>query len=657
MDCSQSVKIAIKEKEVRRYLASKSTTEIMKRIDAPITAIMVYPERARITRRGTLHLPKGEHVLALCDLPMTVESDSVRASGANPYVTILHVDVTLQDNAEAEKRERDHLSQEFTDLLQHQSRINDDIHIQDEKIAFLTDVNQSASRDMGKAVASGETTLQNLTEFTQYISQQLRDAQSIRRELLKERREIEIQLNKLQPKLPPELRASLTPSPPKKSKPSGRSFGRSSQNPPVPPSRFSELRNNNENNRLNSNDVPSRAQIFGRIAHGDDNKQAKRSPSPPNPFGSRQQQNRGQSPFTFSRHPQFQSILVTVSAETDTEWIFDLSYTVQNVEWEPSYDVRIEDDEVSMTLVALIHQHTGEDWPPVPLTISNARLSQNGDMPRIRPWLIDGELPASPSPRRNFRSRFGGKSDDSKQGAAKSGSILRRVLSNADASKNSASESSGISDPYDSLPMVTFEVPEVQAIPTAKEDDQFAKAHVLTFNFDVEMDHVAVPGQAHDVYKRARVRNTSTQTLLPGTLMIFNKSEFVGKAELKITPPDETFSFQAGVDHEIKLDRKMVEQIATGPLSGNLRRTEFTYRISLVNEGDTSATIALYDHLPIARNKQIKVFIKTILPQPKDQTESNIYMWRVFLAPKQRQDIRLVFVLEHPRDMKLISLK
>jgi uncharacterized protein (TIGR02231 family) len=308
-----------------------------------------------------------------------------------------------------------------------------------------------------------------------------------------------------------------------------------------------------------------------------------------------------------------------------------------------------------MSLVALVYQNTGEDWPAVPLTISNARSTKSGNMPRIRPWLIDAERP-TPSSRR-ARPRFGKAPEQS--GATQSGSLLNRIMSNADPAQNEspALSSSGLTDRYDSLPMVNFEVVDVQAIPSTKDKDTISKVYVYATLFDWKMDYVAVPGQAQDVFKRARVKNTSDQTLLPATLMIFNDNEFIGKGELKMIPPGETFSFQAGVEDNMHLDRKMLEQIATGPLGSNLRRTEFTYRISLENDTDQDAIIALYDRLPIARNKQIKVFIKAIIPEPNDQTESNIYMWKVFLSPGQRQDIRLAFVLEHPRDMKLISLK
>src|SRR5262245_45581702 len=54
---------------------------LMPELDSSIVAVTVYMNRARITRRGTVTLPPGDHDLTLVNLPMSLEDDSVRASG------------------------------------------------------------------------------------------------------------------------------------------------------------------------------------------------------------------------------------------------------------------------------------------------------------------------------------------------------------------------------------------------------------------------------------------------------------------------------------------------------------------------------------------------------------------------------------------------
>lgn len=50
-------------------------------LDAPIVAVTVFPDRARVTRHGTVTLPPGEHRVPCGPLPLNLLRDSVRVSG------------------------------------------------------------------------------------------------------------------------------------------------------------------------------------------------------------------------------------------------------------------------------------------------------------------------------------------------------------------------------------------------------------------------------------------------------------------------------------------------------------------------------------------------------------------------------------------------
>ena len=77
------------------------TTEL----EAPITGVTVYPDRARVTRRGTATLGVGEHRLQVSNLPLTLQPDSVRAGGrGTARARLLGVDVSTTYYAEPAPR-------------------------------------------------------------------------------------------------------------------------------------------------------------------------------------------------------------------------------------------------------------------------------------------------------------------------------------------------------------------------------------------------------------------------------------------------------------------------------------------------------------------------------------------------------------------------
>ena len=66
-----------------------------KKIEYAIDDVTVYKDRARMTCKGTVKLDAGIHKLIFDELPLTLDSDSVRVGGAGTaQVRILGVDVS-----------------------------------------------------------------------------------------------------------------------------------------------------------------------------------------------------------------------------------------------------------------------------------------------------------------------------------------------------------------------------------------------------------------------------------------------------------------------------------------------------------------------------------------------------------------------------------
>lgn len=64
-------------------------------LESPIVAVTVFPDRARITRRGSVHLSGGQQKVVFGPLPQGLLRDSVRVAGDGP-ATVLGVDVVTR---------------------------------------------------------------------------------------------------------------------------------------------------------------------------------------------------------------------------------------------------------------------------------------------------------------------------------------------------------------------------------------------------------------------------------------------------------------------------------------------------------------------------------------------------------------------------------
>jgi hypothetical protein len=84
-------------------------------------------------------------------------------------------------------------------------------------------------------------------------------------------------------------------------------------------------------------------------------------------------------------------IIITVRADKQETVNLEVSYTVAQAGWYPTYDVRVTDvaSPVQVRYQANVQQQTGEDWNEVELTFSNANPQQNSTRPTLNPWYLD----------------------------------------------------------------------------------------------------------------------------------------------------------------------------------------------------------------------------------------------------------------------------
>ncbi|WP_202868693.1 DUF4139 domain-containing protein [Kribbella antibiotica] len=159
----------------------------MTELAAPIVAVAVYPDRARVTRRGRLVVPAGDQTVYVDALPLGLQEDSVRVSGRGA-ATVLGVDVLMRHHAQAPdeavatlERQRREASDEVAGLV-------DADDVQAELDAFLTQLGKRAGSSFARTLAAGSSTT-DLGEFTESLATRLTAVRGKRRELARQQQE------------------------------------------------------------------------------------------------------------------------------------------------------------------------------------------------------------------------------------------------------------------------------------------------------------------------------------------------------------------------------------------------------------------------------------------------------------------------------------
>jgi uncharacterized protein (TIGR02231 family) len=162
-------------------------------IDAPIVAVTVYPDRARVTRRGTVTLPAGEHRVAVGGLPKTLERESVRVSGraTGGTATVLGVDVVQQRRARADEPAVAALVERRLALRAQIAELEDTAEIEQSRAALLDSLSRRSGAAFAKALASGRADAGQVASLGDALAEQHAAIKARRRELVERRQRLE----------------------------------------------------------------------------------------------------------------------------------------------------------------------------------------------------------------------------------------------------------------------------------------------------------------------------------------------------------------------------------------------------------------------------------------------------------------------------------
>ncbi|MEO3746122.1 mucoidy inhibitor MuiA family protein [Plantactinospora sp. B5E13] len=162
-------------------------------IEAPIVAVTVFPDRARVTRRADLRLPAGEHRVRIGPLPLGLRRDSLRVGGRGP-ASVLGVDVATDVRPRSAEPGAVELERRRRELTAEIAELADAETVETRRTEFLTQLAQRAGGTYARALAGGDATPGDVLGFTDAVAEQTAASQARRRDLTRRRDEVQERL-------------------------------------------------------------------------------------------------------------------------------------------------------------------------------------------------------------------------------------------------------------------------------------------------------------------------------------------------------------------------------------------------------------------------------------------------------------------------------
>ncbi len=357
---------------------------------------------------------------------------------------------------------------------------------------------------------------------------------------------------------------------------------------------------------------------------------------------------------------------VRIAAPEAGEAEVALRYLRRDAGWRPSYSIRSTEgaDTMPVEYEAIVRQATGEHWSGVAMTLSTATPSSPSGPGEIRPVYVDrirevqrgvasNAMPTdAPMADAAMAPGFGGGggsgADRMELGMA------RRKSAALEAMRDAAVTAGGTA--------VTFALPREVSVPSDRE--RTARLRIADIAAPASRVLVARPLVDEKVYLRGDLVNESPFVLLAGETSLFMEGEYIGPTRIAEVPASGEFEVWFGTDPAVTVERTLVakETERTGLFNGGLQ-TSLQYRIDLRNDGDTPATVEVWDRRPVSRDGDIEVSVRDLsTPLATDaeyvdtDAKQGLLKWVVTLAPGEDKPITWTVRVNRSGDLDMTPI-
>ncbi|CAA9360579.1 Aspartate ammonia-lyase [uncultured Microcoleus sp.] len=174
----------------------------IKTLDTRICKVTVYTDRALVTRCGTVALTGNERELAIASIPATLETESVRATGAGTVaVRLLGVRSERVFSSEPVGDRTAELTQQIKELQTQRRGINDKITARKIQLKFVEGLSEKSVGFFSSSIAKQQVGLNETGELLNFLGTNYLKYVSAIAQHEKQQREIDKQIKALQQQL------------------------------------------------------------------------------------------------------------------------------------------------------------------------------------------------------------------------------------------------------------------------------------------------------------------------------------------------------------------------------------------------------------------------------------------------------------------------
>lgn len=318
-------------------------------------------------------------------------------------------------------------------------------------------------------------------------------------------------------------------------------------------------------------------------------------------------------------------IVLTVFTDKEIKTDFDIEYYTQNVNWNPSYEIKVNslNEPIDLVYNANVSQQTGVDWKQIPLQFSNAKPHVDNNIPQLSTWWI------------SYMSKMNNQSP-LLESTAVSGNAFARNKSMATVQESQLETSFVIETPYD--------------IYTNKKP---IAIELQNYKMPSEYTYYSIPAKHEAAFLLARISNWETYHLLPGEAQLIVDGQYAGKSFINPKTTDDKLEVSLGKDERIITKRRRIdEEGSKTSFLGSTQKRSYVYEIEIKNTRNEATSIEVKEQFPISTEKDIEVRLDKTSGANIDNEKGEM-TWKIDLKPNETKTFKIGYTITYPKNKQL----
>lgn len=354
-------------------------------------------------------------------------------------------------------------------------------------------------------------------------------------------------------------------------------------------------------------------------------------------------------------------VFVTVQGASPGVGQLQLSYLLPGATWEASHELRASGSDAKsaeITSFAVVTQASGEDWDNAELTFSTQSSTAAVRIPELEALTL-GDSPATTQSMerrsasfRRAETAFRGQNrlwNKRVQRSVGSSHFEKTYKTNFEYLQVIQSKTVQL---FQSLQQ-RGTTSQFKAMSTTKvrADGRSVRVPLGRATLKAKKAVVAAPEQSLNAAQTLEMLNSSGQSLLPGTVALYQAGAFLGMTNLDFVAEGEQFAVFLSVADQLKLSR-VLDKKRSALVRKQRTQMQLAFVVTVENLSAKAMSLNLADRIPVSEDKDIVISGVKIRPGVKPDSKG-ILRWPLTLQPKEKRKFEIQYQIEYPPTLVL----